>query len=381
MSSTATPASLSCPQCGAKGLEFAPDAQKLQCTYCGWQGEVETVQAEITEHAYRELRNWSAQPQVTLAAQEIQCPSCGAVTTFDPTRVADRCAFCGTHLNVQPKSASPVVAPQAVIPFAVARQPMFQRLLQWLGKNWFAPNDLKKLAEPESIQGIYLPFWTFDSQTRTFYRGERGEYYYTTERYQDSEGNWQTREVRHTRWYRTSGWVERFFDDVLVAATQSVPVQRLERLLELGYSASALKPYDDRYLAGYQVERYQVTPVQAWERAKEKMDRVIESDICSDIGRDEQRILEKRTSYDAITFKHILLPVWLFSYRYRGRTYQVMGCGITGRIFGDRPISVWKVLLAILGALLALGIGIWAVQMAESQNQPPPPRQEQPSPY
>ncbi|MEN9206885.1 MAG: hypothetical protein Q6L50_02310 [Gloeomargarita sp. GMQP_bins_120] len=377
---SAVPASLSCPQCGAKGLEFAPDTQQLACTYCGWRGEVDVVQAAITEHSYRDLHNWTAQAQGVLAAQEVPCPSCGAVTTFDPTHVADRCAFCGTHLNVQPRLASPVVAPQAVVPFAVARQSMGQRLLQWLGKNWLAPNDLQQLAQPERIQGVYVPFWTFDSQTRTFYVGQRGEYDYRTERYQDSNGQWQTRQVRYTRWYDTRGWVERWFDDVLVAATKSIPAPRLERLVELAYSPGALRPYDDRYLAGYRVERYQVTPVQGWERARQKMDAAIESDIRRDIGGDEQRILKKDTSYDGITFKHILLPLWLFSYRYRGRTYQVIGCGMTGRVFGDHPISRWKVAVALLGAVLALGLGIWALQVLEFTPQPQPPRPEQTSP-
>jgi len=372
-----TPAYHTCPQCGAKGLEFAPQLQKLQCTYCGWQTEVPSTKGEVQEQSYEAFLRKADNQQVTLTAQEIQCPACGAVTTFDPRNVADLCAFCGTHLNVQPRTSNPLIAPQAVRPFAATQQQAFGQLSHWLGKHWFAPNDLKQLAQPENLQGMYLPFWTFDSYTRSFYEGERGEYYYEVETYRDDDGNLQTREVRHTEWYDVEGWVERFFDDVLVPATRSLPTRRLEQLVEWGYSPSHLKNYADSFVSGYRVERYQVPLREAFAQAKRKMDAVIREDVRQDIGGDEQRIDSIETEYSAVTFKHILLPVWLFSYRYRGKSYQVLACGVTGRMLGDYPLSVWKVVLAVILGLIVAGIGLWGILESEKEPPPEPPRQEQ----
>ncbi len=375
---TATPPTYhTCPQCGAKGVEFAPQLQKLQCTYCGWQGEVPQTEDDIAEQSYEAFLQKESAQQVTLTAQEIKCPGCGAVTSFDPQNVADSCAFCGTHLNVQPQASNPMLAPQGVRPFVATRQQTFTQLLRWLGGNWFAPNDLKKLAQPENLQGMYLPFWTFDSHTRSFYRGERGEAYYVTESYRDSNGDEQTREVRKVRWYDAQGWVERFFDDVLVAATRSVPIPRLEELVRLGYAPEGLKGYETSFLTGYRVERYQVVLREAFAQAQQKMDAVIREDVRQDIGGDEQRIHTVRTNYNAITFKHILLPVWMFSYRYRGKSYQVLACGVTGKMLGDYPLSIWKVTLAVILGLVLAGIGLWAMTYSESEDTPEPPRQEQ----
>ena len=59
-----------------------------------------------------------------------------------------------------------------------------------------------------------------------------------------------------------------------------------------------------------------------------------------------------------VTFKHILLPVWLVAYRFRGRTYRFVVNARTGRVQGERPWSAWKIALAvILGAAFAGGIG------------------------
>ncbi|MEN9272510.1 MAG: hypothetical protein Q6K18_04985, partial [Gloeomargarita sp. DG_1_5_bins_55] len=172
-------------------------------------------------------------------------------------------------------------------------------------------------------------------------------------------------------------WVERFFDDVCVAATRSVPPQRLERLVALGYSPEGLRPYETSYLTGYRVERYQVALREAFALAQQKMDAVIREDVRADIGGDEQRIHSIKTSYNAVTFKHILLPVWMFSYRYRGKSYQVLACGVTGKVLGDHPLSIWKVILAIILGLMVAGIGLWAISYSESEERPEPPRQEQ----
>lgn len=79
----------------------------------------------------------------------------------------------------------------------------------------------------------------------------------------------------------------------------------------------------------------------------------IESDIKRDIGGDEQQICSVATAYSAITFKQILLPVWLNSYRYRNQQYQVMINAKTGEVQGDSPISPVKV-----GIIVIVVIGI-----------------------
>ena len=53
------------------------------------------------------------------------------------------------------------------------------------------------------------------------------------------------------------------------------------------------------------------------------MARVIERDVRFDIGGDRQRIHAIDTDVRNVTFKHILLPVWMAAYKYRGRDLSV----------------------------------------------------------
>ena len=95
------------------------------------------------------------------------------------------------------------------------------------------------------------------------------------------------------------------------------------------------------------------------------MDRVIERDVKFDIGGDRQRVHSVATDVDDVTFKHILLPIWLAAYKYRGKTYRFVVNGSTGRVHGERPYSAIKITIAvILGLIIAAGIG-YGVAMSQ----------------
>lgn len=88
------------------------------------------------------------------------------------------------------------------------------------------------------------------------------------------------------------------------------------------------------------------------------MDRMIARDVKYDIGGDDQRIGQIDTQISDVTFKHILLPIWLAAYKYRGQSYQFVVNGRTGRVQGERPYSAWKIAFAVvIGVILAAGAG------------------------
>ena len=340
-----------CPGCGAD-LVFEPRDGCLTCPYCGRQERIEGDGDGVEERGYEEYLRLHADRMGTLApsALEVKCETCGASVTFAPPLVAGECDFCGSPMVAQPKSADPVVAPEGVLPFRVAPDDATASIRRWLAGLWFAPNALKRLASDEGVGGVYLPFWTYDAHTTSRYRGERGEHYYTTEHYteRDSQGNTvtRTRQVRHTRWHTASGTVARWFDDLLVPATRSLPPARLKALEP--WDTAELTRYEPAYLAGYKAQRYQVELAEGFEEAKRMAAPSIEQDVRQDIGGDEQRVSNISTHYSAVTFKHLLLPVYVGAYRFRERVFQVVVNGRTGEVQGERPYSFWKIFLFAL---------------------------------
>ncbi|MGA7935239.1 MAG: hypothetical protein WCA35_16945 [Kovacikia sp.] len=359
-----------CPGCGAK-LEFNPKAKQLKCPYCGREEAIPQTAAEIEELSYEDYLKVNRSQTVKLSetALEASCPGCRARVIFEPPDTAGKCPFCGTGIVTQAKSTDPIIAPEAVLPCAVTHKEARDRIRRWLSNRWFAPDSLKKMAQQEGIQGVYLPYWTYDAYTISHYSGKQGEHYYVTETYTttNSEGETvtETRQVCHTRWYPASGTVERFFDDVLIPSTTQIPQKQLDRLEP--WDLSKVVPYNPAYLAGFKAQRYQVPLEMGFETAKRKMAKVIESDVRCDIGGDEQQIDSVATGYSAITFKHILLPVWLSAYRFNNKQYQVMVNAHTGQVLGDRPYSPTKIALAVAASLLVLVGGLWAINQQKAK--------------
>ncbi len=346
-----------CSSCGAD-LVYEPGDGFLTCPYCGHKEAIPESTTQVEEQSFEQHLQIRPEQMAKLStdALEVQCQSCGAKSIFTPPEVAGRCEFCGVQIVAQPKSADPILTPGGLLPFHVTQQQASSGLRHWLSSRWFAPNGLKQFAQPDAIHGVYIPFWTYDTSTTTYYTGQRGEYYYVTETYteRDAQGRsvQRTRQVRHTAWYPASGTVIGAYDDVLIAATLSLPPKRLADLEP--WDLDQLKPYNPAFLSGFKAQRYQIDLAQGFERAKEVIAPLIQSDVRGDIGGDEQTIESLQTQYSETTFKHLLLPVYAGAYRYNGKLFQIVVNGRTGEIQGDRPYSAWKIALLVVSVLLLI---------------------------
>ena len=144
----------------------------------------------------------------------------------------------------------------------------------------------------------------------------------------------------------SSGHVDNLFDDVLVVASKSLPREYVEKLEP--WELQNLVPFNESYLSGFKTESYQIDLKEGFDDAKIKMDERIRAAVCSDIGGDHQRIHTLNTIYNNITFKHILLPIWISAYQYKEKVYRFLINGLTGEVQGERPYSWIKISLTAL---------------------------------
>ena len=359
------PSQYPCSSCGAI-LSYRPGQRSLHCAFCGSDTPIPEADSQRQREAVRELDFRSAleglaQGAPTEVTQVIRCDACGAEVEFDPNSHARDCPFCATPLVADP-TADRHIRPQALLPFAVSAADARARIARWLGSRWFAPNGLKTFARTGSkMTGIYTPYWTFDARTETIYAGRRGDAYTVTVRGPRGEARTETR----IRWTPVRGRTARDFDDVLVLGATSLPEPETEALSP--WDLNNLEPYDRDYLAGFRAETYTVPLDQAWVRARGRMEAVIAQDVRMAIGGTHQQVTRSDTRMGGVTFKHILLPVWVAAYRYRGRAWQVVINGRTGEVQGERPYSTWKIALAILTALAVLGATFALMQAGQAQ--------------
>lgn len=355
-----------CDTCGSD-LRFEPGGDRLVCDHCGNVEDIDhgpwTRAAAIEEQDFEHHLRASAINAETEQTRTSKCPNCGARIEFDDAVHAKDCPYCATPVVVD-TGATRQIKPRAVIPFGLDENEARKAMNGWLGSLWFAPNGLTEYARKgRRLSGVYTPCWTFDADTKSRYTGQRG-IEHTTTRTVTRNGKRETQSHTEVRWHSVSGRVARFFDDVLVVASTALPENFRTSLGQ--WDLTRLEPYLPQYLAGFRAEAYTVSLDEGFALAREIMDRQIVRDIKFDIGGDRQRVQSVATDIQDVTFKHILVPVWLAAYKYRGRSFRFVVNGQTGQVAGERPWSVWK--LAFAGICIAIIAGVVGYLAATNQG-------------
>ena len=333
-----------CKGCGAD-LVYAPGQDALKCPMCGHVEKIPQTAEEIKEYSFND---YLAKPKSTGyglppdQARDAKCQGCGAVIHMDATIRASKCPYCGAPMiaDDDKTATSDVITPEGLVPFKITLQQATQKFHDWIASLWFAPSALTSSTNLKQFMGVYRPYWTYDSHTQSNWHGQRGTYYYTTETYTETENGQsvtKTRQVQHTAWSSCSGIHADFFDDVLIQAGKTQNRSGHFNLKELRH-------YSMEYLSGFGAERYSVSVDDGWKSAKKVIDQNIYNSVLHEIGGDEQRVDTINTAYSGITYKHILLPIWVNAYLYMGTSYYFEINGQTGEATGTRPYSAWKIM-------------------------------------
>ena len=367
----ASPNNQRCPGCNSP-LVLDRVSRKLRCEYCDNEYDIPSESATDTQTAQtREAQTASsnssatAQPPASAQGQRnrkgerpladvaneipntdwgapkkiVTCESCGAQTIYDSVQTISTCPYCDSEQILEEPDKTGSMVPTGICVFKIDRQKAKEQFHDWVKGLWFAPNKLKKVAKAESLDGIYLPYWTYDVQTHAEYKGDYG-----VEVVEDNP-----------IWRKHDGSVEHFFDDYPIPACKKENGHILDGLGP--FDTNDYEEYRPEYMVGYAAERYTIDVHEGWEEAKKRIKKdlteMAEADIKSHHKlADEARINEISIEYGEVMYKYLMLPIWISSYRYGGKVYQFMVNGQTGKVEGDRPWSAWKIGFAVAAVII-----------------------------
>ena len=330
-----------CTSCGAR-FSFAPGTTQLQCEYCGAVNKIAEDDTRVEELPFDRWIGELAGKMETEERAHVRCDKCGAEQDLPENHFAAHCAFCGAGI-VAKGYANRLVKPRSLVPFQVDKPRAQDEYRRWIRRRWLAPNDLRRYAKTDmALDGLYLPYWTYDCNTSSDYRGERGR---------------RSQDRKSTSWTSVTGHVDLAFDDVIVRASTSLPDGIMDAATR--WDTRALVPYKPEYVSGFRAEAYRIGLKDGWPIAKAMIDARIRGAVARDIGGDEQRIHQVSTRYSGMTFKHVLLPVWISAYRYRDKPYRFVINGQTGEVSGESPLSWWKVAFLTLAVILLVIFFLW----------------------
>lgn len=344
-----------CQSCGAD-LTWDPKQQKLACASCGAAFAVEDVGSPVAERDLREALRLVQEgalartDQMLAGEKEVVCQNCGGHTTFTGSLTANHCPYCLTPIQRDDVHEAPNRLPvDGVIPFAVDQKQAQDLINHWIKKRWFAPNEFKSYGRTGSFQSVYGAYFTYDAETLTHYRGERGDDYQVTV----GDGDNKRTETR-TRWYRVTGQVHNSFDDITVFANTGMDAKRVAKLEP--WPTAEAKPFSAQYVAGHLCRTYDRGVEDCLEDATEVMTGEIRATVKRDIGGDRQRIHAMDIQWKSMTYKHLLMPIWLLTVIYLQKPYQVYINGVTGEVQGARPYSKAKILAAVAVAIAVIAL-------------------------
>lgn len=326
--------------CGAD-MQYDPSLNALKCPYCG---VTRTIDKRICFR--RDYLSERAQGAVVFDGETYKCPNCAGDVPIKGFDTAVKCPYCGAT-NVIDIADLKGLKPDSILPFAISKQGAADAGKKWIKKKFFAPYKLKKEFAVDKFYGVYIPSYSFTTETDSSYEGRIGE---RKTRWVGSGNN------RHMEtyidWYYVSGSTDDIFEDVAVEASTQLTQKELNKLLP--YDTDNVEAYNKDYLAGFCAERYDTSLEDGFKVAQGQIDKEIRRRILSHYGADEVEYLHVTTEYTDTTFRYTLLPLWVCAYKFRKKAYRFLINGRTGKSTGKTPTSVPKVITTVLLAAAAI---------------------------
>lgn len=335
--SARTEKSFACPQCGGH-IRFEIESQRVQCPYCGYekdlQGNIVADAAEQTldfilptEHGHR----WAE------AQRQLGCQRCGAVSLWPVGQRATHCPYCGSSQLIETQETQILVDPQAISVFEIDEEEAVQGINDWLGKGWFSPDDLSKEAQHARLYPAYYPFWTFDGTLEITWHCDVQE----TDNYSDN-----------INWVRRSGSEFELFDDVLVPGNSAFSIQEIDEVIP--FKLKKVVEFEPEYVAGWPALTYNVPLAKASLSARERVVKEVRRELQYRVlpHKNTQNLSTGAIHWMDMTFKHILLPLWVGSYWYRGEKYRLLVNGQTGKVGGEKPRDLVKTIVTAVSIVL-----------------------------
>lgn len=336
---------IKCQACGGN-MVFDPESQMLFCEHCGTKISFEKNR-EVSEIA---IETAFSQTEVWSDTTVLKCENCGANIVVSREEVALNCPYCNTS-HIKKTEDICGVKPNAIYPFLITKDNAESIAKTWVKSKLFAPRKFKKELCADKLNGIYQPCFTFDSQTSTTYVARLGKRKTRTVKTKDGY-----RTETYIVWYKYRGAISLLFDDIVITASENIRQHVVNRLMP--FDSASICVYEKKYLAGFLANHYDKDVRESWAEAKSIMDDKIKKAIVQKHNCDVVDYINTSTSHSKVTYKYVLLPIYVLCYKYKKKSYEINVNGSTGRVVGKAPVSPLKVLLTI-GVAFLVFLAIW----------------------
>ena len=372
-----------CPSCTGP-LHYDSKSGQMACEYCGSVFTVQQIEAlyegknEQAENAFNAAQ--AAQAATAENAADVQdgmdvdwdlsaagsdwgaegeglrayiCPSCGAELICDETTAATSCPYCANP-TIVPGQFSGTLMPDLIVPFRLDKEAAKTALREHFKGKKLLPRAFSEENHLDEIKGVYVPFWLFDGQAVVdiTFNATRSESH--------RRGNQRVTITDHFA-VRRAGTVD--FAKIPVDGASKMPDAHMDAIEPYDYSE--LKPFSMAYMPGFLADKYDVDSKDCAKRADARAAATAENEILQTAqGYATCVPVNKTIRLRRGKVKYALLPVWMLSTRWNGKSFLFAMNGQTGKLIGDLPVDMGRYwawfagiaapIAAVLAALLFL---------------------------
>lgn len=332
-----------CPSCGAT-LTFDPSTGGLICNFCGSTVALKTMPvAPGLGYSLDDLQNNAGRHLMQTESKLLICGTCGGQFLADKSSLSGLCPYCGSNSITESGNTSGMMEPTGVIPFKISKEEAQNIFKQWISARRMAPTDLKKNSEITDLVGVYVPYWVFDADTYTPYKGKFGK----------TVGSGDD---QYTKYHKAEGVCKLPIKNLTLVASSRLEKDAYWKSVSK-FDFNFMKKYDPNLLAGFWSESYTVDGTTAWQTAMGKIYDKITKSIKSLEDADVIAKIDMKPEATNVHAKYVLAPIWITSFDYNGTVYRVLVNGQTGNIVGTWPRSMKRIFMIIgivAGAIFGL---------------------------
>lgn len=330
--------SLKCPHCGS-ALTFNPDSQLLECSVCDSKFSEEELKDKTI--SFKEQETFDEE------LKDYHCPSCGAEILADDTTTTEFCAYCGSPVVLRGR-VNGMLKPNLIIPFAINKEKAKEILINYLKQYMYVPKSFFDEANLDKITGIYYPFWEADVDTDSHMMAEAVKI-----------RTWTTGDRKYTEksYYNIHRSGQIHFEDISVNALKSADKKLIESVLP--FPIENHKDFKMEYLSGFYAKKNDLSFEDVSGEIGEKIISYANTVLLNTVDgyNGGVNIRDSHSNILKQSHDYTLLPVWILDYKYRGKDYTFAVNGVTGKAFGEIPMSkpkLWLTFAGVTASVVAL---------------------------
>lgn len=362
---------MECPRCGGE-MKFDPALDKLKCIYCDSTFTADEIEAAFAEKEKKTAESSAESGADTGDMNTYTCSNCGAELMTDANTAVMRCPYCGNS-TVAPSQFEGNLRPEMIIPFSFTKEQLIANYKAYYQKRFLVPRSFINNNQIEEIQGVYVPFWLYSGKADIDAQYEGCE--------ETENGN--TKTIKYYDVKRT-GTLD--FENIPADASKRMPDDLMDSIEP--YNFDGCKKFSITYLPGFLAERYDVTADEDRKRTDTRVKNTISEKAKATTSYDSLDVKGEKINVDYASEKYALLPVWYFTSKWGDKNYCFAMNGQTGKLIGDLPISVPKLLItgliaflipffifyflssASVGAIVGVVVAIIAMLIGNSSTKP-----------